>query len=109
MQFCDECGSMMHTEEDSWICRSCGHEERRDAATEAAMTTTEGQSDDGPVDMSEVEDAEIGPTTDARCPNPDCDGERARYEMKQIRAADESETRFFTCVECGKKWREDDN
>jgi DNA-directed RNA polymerase subunit M len=29
--------------------------------------------------------------------------------MKQIRAADESETRFFTCTECGHKWREDDH
>ena len=109
MQFCDECGSMMHADGDVWVCRSCGHETARDEAA-AAMTTTEGQSDDeGVVDMSEVEDTEIGPTTDARCSNSDCDGERARYEMKQIRAADESETRFFTCVECGKKWREDDN
>ncbi len=110
MQFCDECGSMMHTEGDNWVCRSCGHEELRDAAQEAAMTTTEGQSaDSGVVDMSDVDGEEIGPTTKARCPEDDCDGERAYYEMKQIRAADESETRFFTCVECGKKWREDDN
>jgi len=109
MQFCDECGSMMHTEGGSWVCRSCGYESRRDAATEETMTTTEGQTHEGPVDMSDVDDTEIGPTTKARCPASDCDGERARYEMKQIRAADESETRFFTCVECGKKWREDDN
>ncbi|WP_255150735.1 RPA12/RPB9/RPC11 RNA polymerase family protein [Halorarius halobius] len=109
MRFCDECGSMMHTEGDAWVCRSCGHETLRDSEQEAAMTTTQGQSDDGPVDMSDVDDAEVGPTTKQQCPQPDCDGERARYEMKQIRAADESETRFFTCVECGHKWREDDH
>jgi len=100
---------MMHTEDDSWVCRSCGHETRRDSATEGSMTTTENQADGGVVDMSDVDDAEIGPTTKVRCIDPDCDGERARYEMKQIRAADESETRFFTCVECGRKWREDDH
>lgn len=100
---------MMHAEDDTWVCRACGHETLRDAATETAMTTTQGQADDGVVDVSDVDDAEIGPTTSVKCPNRDCDNDRARYEMKQIRAADESETRFFTCTECGQKWREDDH
>ena len=108
MEFCDECGAMMKAEGEVWRC-AAGHEKARDRAGEATMTTTEGQVEDGPVDMSDVDDEDIGPTTSAQCPNPDCDGERARYEMKQIRAADESETRFFTCVECDKKWREDDH
>jgi len=47
------------------------------------------------------------PTTNARCP--ECGNDRAFWEMKQIRAADESETRFFTCTECEHKWREDDH
>ncbi|WP_276260784.1 transcription factor S [Haloglomus litoreum] len=109
MKFCDECGSMMHSGKDeaTWVCRSCGHEEGRGDDDSETMTTTEGQSDDGPVDMSEVDDEEIGPTTTVICP--ECGHDRARYEMKQIRAADESETRFFTCTECGQKWREDDH
>ena len=108
MEFCDECGSMMHGDDGRWVCRSCGFEKARDATGEAAMTTTQGQeTDSGPVDMSEVDAGEIGPTTKVRCP--ECGHDRARYEMKQIRAADESETRFFTCVECGQRWREDDH
>lgn len=47
------------------------------------------------------------PTTTENCPN--CENDKALYEMKQIRAADESETRFFECTECGYKWREDDH
>ena len=47
MQFCDECGSMMHTEGDTWVCRSCENEEPRDSQAEAAMETREGQRDDG--------------------------------------------------------------
>ena len=108
MEFCDECGSMMHGEEGTWVCRSCGFETARDDEGADAMTTTEDQdTDSGPVDMSEVDDEEVGPTTEARCP--ECGHDRARYEMKQIRAADESETRFFTCTECEHKWREDDH
>lgn len=111
MEFCDECGSMMHTDGDRWVCRACDYEIPRGSteAEEATMTTTQGQEEGGVVDMSEVDDAEIGPTTEAICPNPDCDSDRARYQMKQLRSADESETRFFTCVKCGKNWREDDH
>ena len=108
MEFCDECGSMMHGDDGVWVCDSCGYEKARDAEAEAAMTTTQGQdTDSGPVDMSEVDDEDIGPTTEVHCP--ECGHDRARYEMKQIRAADESETRFFTCTECEHKWREDDH
>jgi DNA-directed RNA polymerase subunit M len=108
MQFCDDCGSMMKTEGDRWVCGSCGHETLRDSATEAGMVTTEGQQATEVVDVSDVDDAEIGPTVEQKCPQ--CDEVRTvRYEMKQIRSADESETRFFTCTECGQKWREDDH
>jgi len=109
MEFCDDCGSMMQAEDDVWVCTSCDAEKARNSADEAGMVTTQGQEGSTVVDMSDVDDADIGPTTRVACPQPDCDGERARYEMKQIRAADESETRFFTCVECGHKWREDDH
>ncbi|QLG62157.1 transcription factor S [Halorarum salinum] len=108
MEFCDECGSMMKTEGDMWVCDSCGFEKLRDEAKEAAMTTTQGQEEGELVDMSDVDAAEIGPTVEQKCP--ECDEVRSvRYEMKQIRSADESETRFFTCTECGHKWREDDH
>ncbi|MFB6299941.1 MAG: transcription factor S [Halobacteriales archaeon] len=107
MEFCDECGSMMKTEDERWVCGSCGFEKARDAEQEAGMVTTDGQVESEVVDTSDVDAEEIGPTTDARCP--ECGHDRARWEMKQIRAADESETRFFTCTECGHKWREDDH
>jgi DNA-directed RNA polymerase subunit M len=107
MEFCDECGSMMKTEDDVWVCGNCGYEKPRDTADEAHMTSTAAREESEVVDMSDVDDAEIGPTTTVICP--ECGNDRARYEMKQIRSADESETRFFTCTECGHKWREDDH
>lgn len=55
-----------------------------------------------------VEDGERGlPTTDATCP--ECGHDKAYWYMQQTRSADESETRFFVCVECDHKWREDDH
>ena len=107
MEFCDDCGSMMKTEDGVWVCGSCGNEKPRDSGTEGAMVTTQGQEESEIVDTSDVDAEDVGPTTNARCD--ECGNDRAFYEMKQIRSADESETRFFTCTECSHKWREDDN
>jgi DNA-directed RNA polymerase subunit M len=107
MEFCDDCGSMMKTEGDVWVCGSCGNETARTEAAEQQAVTTQGQQESEVVDTSEVSAEDMGPTTETRCP--ECGNDRAFWEMKQIRAADESETRFFTCTECEHKWREDDH
>ncbi len=98
---------MMKAEGDKWVCGSCDYEELRDEAKEAAMVTTQGQEESEVIDTSEVSAEDMGPTTETRCP--ECGHDRAFWEMKQIRSADESETRFFTCTECEHKWREDDH
>ncbi|MEZ3143429.1 transcription factor S [Halobaculum sp. MBLA0143] len=107
MKFCDDCGSMMKANDDVWVCGSCGAEEERNAAEETGMSVTDGQDETEVVDVSDVDDTQVAPTTEVHCPK--CGNDRASYEMKQIRAADESETRFFTCTECEHKWREDDH
>lgn len=107
MEFCDECGSLMKADDGTWVCGSCGYEKARDAEKETQMTTTQNQEATEVVDMSDVAAEDTGPTTDARCP--ECEHDTAFWELKQIRSADESETRFFECTECGHKWREDDH
>jgi DNA-directed RNA polymerase subunit M len=104
MQFCDECGSMMHTDGDTWVCRACGHEEPRDSHADAAMATRESQRDDG---APTVADATQGTTETVQepCPAADCDGDRADYEMLP-KPGGAYEVRLFTCVECGHTWRE---
>ena len=106
MEFCDNCGSMMKTTGDVWQCGACGYEKPRNAAAEEEMVTTTGQEETEVIDMSDTED-QGRPTTDARCP--ECGNDRAYWYMQQIRAADESETRFFVCTECDHRWREDDH
>ena len=69
MKFCDECGSMMKTDDDAWVCGSCGHEELRDAEEEAkTAVTTQGQEETGVIDTSEVGAEDMGPTTETLCP-----------------------------------------
>ena len=86
MQFCDECGSMMHTEGDTWVCRSCDNEESRDSQAEAAMATRDGQQDDGaPTVVDATQDG--AETMQEPCPAADCDSDRAYYEICRSRAA----------------------
>jgi len=106
MEFCDDCGSMMKTENGQWICGSCGFEKPRNQRQEQAMVTTQGQESTEIVDVSDAEDQGL-PSTTAQCPQ--CDNDKAYWYMQQIRSADESETRFFVCTECEHKWREDDH
>ena len=105
MEFCDECGSMMQTDDGTWVCKQCGYEKPRDATAEQAMVTTQNQEE---TEIIESGGGSSGlPTTDAHCPN--CGNDTAYWYMQQIRSADESETRFFVCTECEHKWREDDH
>lgn len=102
MEFCDECGSMMKTDDGEWVCTSCGFTKPREDA--ASYTVTEDQEESEIIESAEETSL---PETDAVCP--ECGNDRAYWYMQQIRSADESETRFFICTECEYKWREDDN
>jgi DNA-directed RNA polymerase subunit M len=104
MRFCDECGSMMHTEDDAWVCRSCEHEASRDSEAEAEMTTQDGQRDDGAPAVADAT-RESEETMEEPCPATDCDSEEA-YSETMPKPGGSYEVRLFTCVECGHKWRE---
>jgi len=103
MEFCDDCGSMMKAEDGLWVCSSCGSEQVKDPDADYVLTEDQEASE---VIESSTEDSGL-PTTETHCP--ECGNDRAHWYMQQIRAADESETRFFICTECEHKWREDDH
>jgi DNA-directed RNA polymerase subunit M len=107
MEFCDDCGSMMKSEDvdgvEMWVCPE-GHRKARD--DDASYVVTDDQEASEVIEAS-TEGSQGLPETDADCP--ECDNDRAYWYMQQIRAADESETRFFVCTNCEHKWREDDH
>ncbi|HID27695.1 MAG TPA: transcription factor S [Methanosarcinales archaeon] len=103
MQFCPECRSIMIPKGNSLNCRKCDYEipinsyggyVSRETRTERVMTVIEGKESVGL------------PTTHVRCV--ECGNDTAYWWLRQLRSADESETRFFRCTECGKTWREYD-
>ncbi|MFB6093458.1 MAG: transcription factor S [Halanaeroarchaeum sp.] len=103
MEFCDECGSMMRAEDGVWVCTSCNNTQVKDEDADFVVSEEQEASE-----IIETGEGDSGlPTTETTCP--ECGNDRAYWYMQQIRAADESETRFFVCTECEHKWREDDH
>jgi DNA-directed RNA polymerase subunit M len=103
MEFCEECGSLMVAEGELWVCQSCGHEQPKNPDADYVVTDEQEATE---IIESSGENSGL-PTTETQCP--ECGNDRAYWYMQQIRAADESETRFFVCTECEHKWREDDH
>ena len=50
------------------------------------------------------EKTEVLPKTKARCPA--CGHTEAFWTLRQMRAADEPETRIYRCTKCDHRWRE---
>jgi DNA-directed RNA polymerase subunit M len=105
MQFCDECGSMMHADDDRMVCSSCGATVAKDDDLAERFVSTEAQTESEVIETSEEASFEGKPTSeDVSCD--ECGNGAAWYTIKQTGSADEPPTRFFKCTECGHRWRE---
>ncbi len=100
MEFCPECGSLMYPTDGKFECRDC---ETIIVGEEKEVTVTEQAGKEGEAIVVEGEEGRSLPTTEAKCP--ECGNNEAYWYMQQTRSADESETRFYICTECDKKWR----
>ncbi|WP_324665849.1 transcription factor S [Haloarcula sediminis] len=105
--FCDECGSLQYPERPGlWTCRACDATTATTPDSDGAFVVTEDQRErEISVVGSEME-FDPRPTTEEHCP--ECGHNEAYWQLEQLRAADESGTRFFTCTSCDHKWRADD-
>ncbi len=105
MQFCDECGSLMHADNNEMVCQNCGYRHTKDTELSAQYTSTINQQDNDVIETEEGMEFEGKPTaTDVTCD--DCGHTKAWYTIKQTASADEPPTRFFKCQNCGYRWRE---
>ncbi len=106
MDFCPNCGKMLLPKKDdegnSFLECSCGYSNKLSADKEKEYSITKKVETKSTV-IDKGEDIDVRPTTNEECPK--CGHTVAYWELRQTRSADEAETRFFQCVECGHKWR----
>jgi DNA-directed RNA polymerase subunit M len=104
MMFCPQCKGLMISSGGQLKCKKCGYIRDINASDQLKKTNRRVEKEITIVD-AEKEIATL-PTTTIKCP--DCDCTTAYWWLRQLRAADESEVRFFRCTACGKTWREYD-
>ena len=102
MEFCPECGAMMLPNNGVLKCNKCGYSNELSDNTEYEVSTEVKVEET----VKYVEDIDMGEGVTEICPK--CGHDKATYELKQTRSADEAPTRFFTCKKCKHKWREYD-
>ena len=89
----------MYHQGNEMVCKNCGY------------TKKTGKNDDMVIlskrkDRENIilEKVEVLPKTKVRCP--ECGHNEAYWTLRQMRAADEPETRIYRCTKCNHRWRE---
>jgi DNA-directed RNA polymerase subunit M len=86
-------------------CKKCGYIRKIVGADQLKVNKPRKEKEITIVD-DEEEKIKTLPTIQIRCPK--CDNNLAFWWLRQLRAADESEVRFFRCTECSHTWRQYD-
>ena len=97
---CPKCRSLMYPFGDEYVCKKCGHKVKRENKG-TKIISIKRKEKEIPVLEREVD---IFPRTEVVCPK--CGNTEAYWILKQTRAADEPETKIYTCTKCGYRWRE---
>lgn len=103
--FCPECKSLMISSAGQLKCRKCGYIRKINKGDQMLIRKERRERE---IVIVEEEGGQIRtlPTIATKCPK--CGHNLAFWWLRQLRAADESEVRFFRCCECSHTWREYD-
>jgi len=97
---CPKCKSLMIPIEDEYVCKKCGYKVKREKKDSRIVSIKRKERDIPVLD----EKTEVLPKTEIVCPR--CGNTEAYWILRQTRAADEPETKIYTCTKCGYRWRE---
>jgi DNA-directed RNA polymerase subunit M len=96
--FCPKCESLMYPTGNEMMCKKCGYKKKN---KNNDMVIVSKRKDRENIVLEQVE---VLPKTKVRCPK--CGHNEAYWMLRQMRAADEPETRIYRCTKCNHSWRE---
>ncbi len=103
--FCPECKTLLISSAGHLKCRKCGYIRKIESQDQMKVQKKRLEKEIMIVD-DEEDKIKTMPTIAIKCPK--CENNLAFWWLRQLRAADESEVRFFRCTECGHTWRQYD-
>jgi len=97
--FCPKCGLLMFPTNGKLECRKCGYVKKVEKEERSIIKKREERGI-----LILPENIETLPKTKVNCPK--CGNNEAYWVLRQMRAADEPETRIYRCTKCNHSWRE---
>ena len=104
--FCDNCGTLIFvTTEGTIRCQLCHNEydARYLEHCESTVIVEEKVEEKQPEMATEMSKRTM---INERCCNPECSCTQLYFSTAQLRSADEGQTIFYECPECGHRWQQ---
>jgi transcription factor S len=102
MEFCPKCGSIMVATGASSSCARCGHKVKG----KIKMEVKEEIKATREIAVVDKKKESVNPVTDYDCKK--CGNKKAFFWLRQMRAGDEPESKFYKCTKCDNAVRVDD-
>lgn len=101
MEFCPRCGSILIMKKTRFGCPRCNYISK----DKINFVVREEMNEAVPVAVVDEKEGEVHPVTDYTCEK--CGNKKAYFWLRQMRAGDEPESKFFKCTKCKNVVRED--
>ncbi|PLN75201.1 transcription factor S-II-domain-containing protein [Aspergillus taichungensis] len=112
VQFCNDCGNLLDISSlETLQCERCGTTTKNEALSHTQTSVSENfpskLRDKLRSHTQQVTHKTVGsgPEIDLDCIK--CPSKKVTYAQVQLRSADEGSTIFYTCIQCGHRWQED--
>jgi transcription factor S len=94
MEFCPKCGALLVMKSTKAGCPRCSYT----AKGKINMEIKEEVDASSPVAVVNEKESNVNPITDWDCKK--CKSKRSYFWIRQMRAGDEAESKFYQCVKC---------
>ena len=102
MEFCPKCGALLMMKKTKFGCPRCSYT----AKGKVDMKIKEEVNAAVPVAVVDEKGSDVHPVTEYPCEK--CGHKKAYFWIRQMRAGDEPESKFYKCVKCKNTVRVDD-